>query len=72
MKRCVQCAVVLLTMLMATVAGSADLEMVLAPPQNPVQGGDTVMVDLYLHNLTDVPVTRELPPTLTGRIDTGH
>ena len=72
MKRCVQCAVVLLTMLMTTIAGSADLEMVLAPPRKPVQGGDAVMLDLYLHNYTSATITRELPATLTCRIDTGQ
>lgn len=72
MKRCVQCAIVLLTMLMTTIAGSADLEMVLAPPRKPVQGGDAVMLDLYLHNNTSATITRELPATLTCRIDTGH
>jgi outer membrane phospholipase A len=59
-------------MLMTTIAWSADLEMVLAPPQKPVRGGDTVMIDLYLHNHTDVTITRNLSPTLTCRIDTGH
>lgn len=72
MKRCVQCAIVLLTMLMTTIAGSADLEMVLAPPRKPVQGGDAVMLDLYLHNNTSATITRELPATLTCRIDTGQ
>jgi len=72
MKRCVQCAVVLLTMLMTTIAGSADLEMLLAPPRKPVQGGDAVMLDLYLHNYTSATITRELPATLTCRIDTGQ
>lgn len=72
MKRCVQYTVVLLTMLMTTIAGSADLEMVLAPPRKPVQGGDAVMLDLYLHNYTSATITRELPATLTCRIDTGQ
>jgi len=72
MKRCVQYAVVLLTMLMTTIAGSADLEMVLAPPRKPVQGGDAVMLDLYLYNYTSATITRELPATLTCRIDTGQ
>ena len=72
MKRFVQCAVVLLTILMTTVAGSADLEMVLAPPQNPVQGGDTVIFDLYLHNNTDAAITREPPPSLPCRIVTSQ
>jgi len=72
MKRPVQYAVILLTMLMTTITWSADLEMVLAPPQQPVQGGDVVMMDLYLHNNTPVTITTELPPILTCRIDTGR
>jgi phospholipase A1/A2 len=59
-------------MLMTTLAWSADLEMVLAPPKHAVQGGDAVIMDLYLHNNTDVTITRELPPTLACRVDTGR
>ena len=72
MQKHVQCAVVLLTMLMATFAWAADLDMVLAPPQNPVQGGGAVVMDLYLHNNTDATIIRELPPSLPCRIDTGQ
>ncbi|WP_372677111.1 phospholipase A [Desulfosarcina sp.] len=71
MKIPVQWAVVL-TLLMTTMAWSADLEMVLTPPREPAQGADTVMLDLYLHNNTPVAITRELPPTVTCRIDTGQ
>jgi outer membrane phospholipase A len=61
---------ILLMVSTTPIAESADLEMVLAPPQNPVQGGETVILDLYLHNNTDAIITRELPPTSTCRIDT--
>ena len=61
---------ILLMVLATPIAESADLEMVLAPPQNQVQGGETVILNLYLHNNTDVTITRELPPTSTCRIDT--
>ncbi|MCB2145422.1 MAG: phospholipase A [Deltaproteobacteria bacterium] len=72
MKRHVWCAVILLTILMATIVRAADPAMVLAPPQGPVQGGDTVVVDLYLHNNTDAAITRELPRSLPCRIATGQ
>jgi outer membrane phospholipase A len=45
---------------------------VLAPPQGPVQGGETVIVDLYLHNNTDATIIRELPRSLPCRIVTGQ
>ena len=70
MKKLVRSLFILLMVLATTIAWSADLEMVLAPPQYPVQGGDTVMMDLYLHNHTDLTITRDLPPALTCRIDT--
>ncbi|WP_319406961.1 phospholipase A [uncultured Desulfosarcina sp.] len=72
MKGHVGCAVLLLTILMAPLVRAADPAMVLAPPQGPVQGGDTVIVDLYLHNNTDTAITRELPRSLPCRIVTGQ
>jgi outer membrane phospholipase A len=71
MKKRAQVAVVL-TMLMTPIAWSADLEMVLTAPRLPAQGGDTVMLDLYLHNTTPNTITHQLPPRLTCRIDTGR
>ncbi len=70
MKKLVRSLFILLMVLATTIAWSADLEMVLAPPLKPAQGGDVVVLDLYLHNHTDVTITRDLPPALTCRIDT--
>ena len=72
MKRHVWCTVILLTILMATPVRAADLAMVLAPPQGPVQGGDMVVFDLYLHNNTDATIIQELPRSLPCRIVTGQ
>ncbi len=72
MKRHVQCAIFLLTVLMATHARTADLGMVLATPQDTVQGGGTVVLDLYLHNYTGATIIRELPFSLPCRIETGQ
>jgi len=72
MKKLVRSLLTLLMLLATTIAWSADLEMVLTAPRKPTQGGDTVLLDLYLHNNTSVTITRELPPTLTCRIDTRH
>ena len=72
MKKQVRCTVILLTMLMATIVQAADLDMVLAPPHGPVYGGDAVILYLYLHNNTDLPITHELPSSLPCRIDTGR
>ena len=62
----------LLTMAMVKPAQAGDVEMVLAPPKDPVMGGEVAVVRLYLHNTTDVPITRDLPLTLTCRVDTGR
>jgi hypothetical protein len=59
--RQVQGAILLLTMLMTPIAWAADLDMVLAPPPDPVRGGQAVVMDLYLHNNTDATITHELP-----------
>ena len=69
MKRYVQGAVVLLSMLMAAMAWAGDLDVVLAPPDAPVQGGAALVVDLYLHNNTDATISHELPLFLPCRID---
>ena len=63
MKKLVRSLFILLMVLATTIAWSADLEMVLAPPLQPAQGGDVVVLDLYLHNHTDVSIVRDLPPT---------
>jgi hypothetical protein len=69
--RQVQGAILLLTMLMTPIAWAADLDMVLAPPPDPVRGGQAVVMDLYLHNNTDATITHELPNLIPCRIDTG-
>jgi phospholipase A1 len=70
MKRHVQGAVLVLSMLMTTIAWSADLGMVLAPPPDTVQGGAAVTMDLYVHNNTDAAISHELPQSLPCRIET--
>ncbi len=72
MQKQVQCAVVLLTLLMTTIAWAADLDMVLVPPQGPAQGGQAVVMDLYLFNRTDAPFTHDLPPSLPCQIIAGQ
>ncbi len=72
MQKQIQCAALLMAMLMVTIARAADLDLVLAPPRDPVQGGAVVVLDLYIHNNTDKTITRELPQALSCRIDTGQ
>jgi outer membrane phospholipase A len=69
MKRYAQVAVVLLSMLMTAMTWAGDLDVVLSPPDAPVQGGAALVVDLYLHNHTDAPIFHELPLFLPCRID---
>jgi hypothetical protein len=69
MKRYAQVAVVLLSMLMTAMTWAGDLDVVLSPPDTPVQGGAALVVDLYLHNHTDAPISHELPLFLPCRID---
>jgi outer membrane phospholipase A len=58
--------------MMPTIAWTADLELFLASSQAPLQGGQEMVMDLYLFNRTDAPLTHDLPPSLSCRIDTGR
>lgn len=69
MSRWYACALLGALLWMAPAAVSADLEMVMKAPQGEIRGGDTVILDLYLYNAGDAPVTRELPLSLPCRID---
>ena len=57
---------------MPTIAWAVDLDMVLAPTRGLAQGGQTVVMDLYLFNRTDAVLTHDLPLSLPCQIDTGH
>jgi outer membrane phospholipase A len=72
MKRHIQGAIVLLSMLMAAMAWATDLDMVIVPPRAPARGGAALIVDLYLHNHTDATISHELPLSFPCRIDTGQ
>lgn len=69
MKRTLHYAAALLTMLMAALSGAAELDMILATPQPPVQSGSTVILDLYLHNTTTDTIHRQMPLTVPCRLD---
>ncbi len=58
--------------MMSTIAGAADVDMVLVSPQDPAQERTLVTLDLYLVNNTDTTIAQELPQTLPCRIDTGQ
>ncbi len=66
------CLWVLAMLLAATAAGAADVEMALVPPRGSIRGGDTVTLDLYLHNHGQAPAVIDLPPSLDCRIETGE
>ncbi len=72
MKKLVRSLFILLMVSTTSRAWAVDLDMVIAVPQGPVRGGGVVTVDVYLHNHTDATITRELPPTVICRIDTGR
>ena len=72
MKRSVQTAILLWGMALACVALADDLDMVLAPPELPVRGGDTIILSLYQHNNTDAAIVNELPTSLPCQVDTGN
>ena len=67
-------AMMILVMLLVWVAPvrAADPDMVLVAPQSPVRGGDTAILDLYLHNSTDTAMSSHLPLSVPCRIDTGR
>ena len=58
-----------LILFLAATGGADDLEMILAAPKPPVQGGDTLILDLYLHNTTAETIVRHLPLTIPCRVE---
>ena len=63
-------AAILLILLMTVPAWSAELELVLAPPHDPVRGGDDIRLKLYLHNHGSQPQLVDLPQSLPCRVET--
>ncbi|GAB6904738.1 putative Outer membrane phospholipase A-like protein [Desulfosarcina cetonica] len=72
MKNFLRWAAFLMLMGMGAVSWAADTNILLAPPDPPVLGGQAVTLQLYLHNNTDAAVTRSLPLEVPCRIDTGR
>ena len=70
MKRILPVLAVLLTLPMAAIGVTQDLEIILAPPQPPIQGGSTVILDLYLHNNTAAMIVRHMPLSIPCRVKT--
>ncbi len=62
----------LMALMLITSVMAADLVTVIKAPHGEVHGGDTVILDLYLHNPSDTSITRELPLSLPCRIDLGR
>jgi len=65
-------AALLLTMLLTAVTWAAELDMILAPPQNPARGGDLIVLNLYLHNHGDEDRIIDLPPSLPCSVETAR
>ena len=72
MKRTLHLTVALVVLLISGVGRAADLEMFLAPPPPPIQSGKTVILDLYLHNITPTTVLRHLPVSIPCDLATGN
>ncbi|WP_155324307.1 phospholipase A [Desulfosarcina ovata] len=77
MKRYLRCtafilAFFILTLILPAGTWAAAVNILMAPPDPPVRGGDSVALELYLHNNTDAVISRQLPLRVPCRIDTGR
>ena len=72
MNKYARCVVTIFTVLIATIAGAADIEIVLSTDWGIVHGGDTIIMDIYLHNNTDAALIGELPSPLTCTVSSGQ
>lgn len=70
MQRQIPFAALLMTILLATAAWAAEMDMVLAPPHDPARGGDLIVLNLYLYNHGDDDRIINLPPSLSCNIET--
>ena len=72
MKRYLNISVILLLILFCSQTHAGNLEIVLAPPQEPVQAGKEMVLTLYFHNDTEAPMTTDIPQKISCRIFTDH
>lgn len=59
-----------LILIAAAPATAAGVELALVPPRGTIKGGDTVFLNLFLHNHGDAAVVQNLPSSLPCRVDT--
>ena len=69
MERALNHTVALLILLTSGISGAAELEMILATPQSPIQSGSTVILDLYLFNTTQATISRQMPVSIPCRLE---
>ena len=72
MKRYFNFSVILLLVLFCSRTHAGDLEIVLAPPQEPVQAGKEMALTFYFHNYTDAAITTDIAQKISCRIFTDH
>lgn len=72
MKRFFPFSTILLLILFCSGTHARDLEIVLAPPQEPVMAGKEVVFALYFHNNTDEAITTDMAQKISCRIFTDH
>lgn len=63
---------ILLLILFCSHTYADDLEIVLVPPEEPVQAGKEVVFTLYLHNHTDIAITTDIAQKISCRVSTVH
>ena len=64
MQRWMPSAAWLMVMVTTAFTWAADVEVILTPPRDPASGGDTILLNLYLHNHGGAESVVDLPPQL--------
>lgn len=63
--------VVLVALTVASIAWAGEPELVLSTSREEIHPGDTVILDLYLHNPTDMAIVQKLPSSLPCTVQWG-
>ncbi|MDL2268532.1 phospholipase A [Desulfosarcina sp. OttesenSCG-928-A07] len=62
-------ALMVVVMVLHTRVWAADVDILTAPPDGPVTGGDTIILRLYIHNNTDHDIVKTLPARVPCQVE---
>lgn len=70
-RQCALAQVVVVALMVASTAWAGDPELVLSTSHEEIHAGDSVILDLYLHNPTDTAIVQKLPSSLPCTVQWG-